>query len=351
MGQLIRLYILVQFLLNNDMINTTTTSTTLNETVPGTIDGIIKESGERSGIPIIFIHQHYSFYLEYTLRQAVHSNPDSPIHLIGDPENNQFPFVIHHNISDFLNQDTDFFKSVYQHQSPNHYDYELFCFIRWYLVKELMEREGYRQVFVADSDVMIYTDITDYVNQTSLNNSLAAFNLGVDYQWVRSASGHSSYWTWEGINQFCELMTDLYTEQRYITFMDQIRAEKVIKNDRAGISDMTALYIFYEEKNAQIRNLSECTDGAAFDHNISMATNYNLDEYEFALGRKKIVIKNGHPVAYNVVLKKDINLHTLHFQGNSKNIVHRYYTGGGMLTNRTFRELRFQASVLYHMVR
>ncbi|RRB07058.1 hypothetical protein [Larkinella rosea] len=331
------------------MINRTTKETTA--TIAETNHGLIEKNGDRTGIPIIFVHQHYSYYLDYTLRQAVHSNPDSPIHLIGDPENDQFPFVIHHNISDFLNEETDRFKSVYQHHSPNHYDYEYFCFIRWYLVKELMLREGYTQVFVADSDVMIYTDITEYINQTSLNNHLAAFNLGVDYQWVRSASGHSSYWTWDGICQFCELEIDLYTEPRFISFMDQIRAEKIIKNDRAGISDMTALYVFYEEKNAQIRNLSECTDGSAFDHNISMATNYNLDEYEFGLGRKKIVIKNGYPVARNRFLKKDIRLHTLHFQGNSKNIIHRYYTGGGMIRSRTFRELRFQASVLYHMVR
>ncbi|KAA9356711.1 hypothetical protein [Larkinella humicola] len=333
------------------MINTSPTSIDLKETVPGTTQEQNKKSGGRSGIPIIFVHQRYSFYLEYTLRQAAHSNPDSPIHLLGDVENNRFPFLIHHNVSDLLNPETDWFKSVYQHQSPNHYDYELFCFVRWYLVKELMRREGYRQVFVADSDVMIYSDITHYVNQAGLTKYQAAYNIGVDYQWVRSASGHSSYWTWEGISQFCNLMSNLYTEPRFMTFMDQIRAEKIIKNDRAGISDMTALYIFYEEENAKIRNLSACQNGSAFDHNISMATNYDLDEYEFGLGRKKIVIKNGHPVAYNVLLKKEIVLHTLHFQGNSKNIIHRYYTGGGLLANKTFRELRFRASVLYHMVK
>ncbi|MRS62558.1 hypothetical protein [Larkinella terrae] len=198
---------------------------------------------------------------------------------------------------------------------------------------------------------MIYSDITDYANKTGLNTQIAAFNVGSDYQWVRSASGHSSFWTMEGIEQFCELAIQLYTEPRFITFMDQIRSEKIIKNDRAGISDMTALYVFYEEKMPMIRNLSECLNGAAFDHNISMATNYNLDEYEFGLGRKKIVIKDGFPYSYNVFLKKKILLHTLHFQGNSKNIVHRYYTGGGLWSSKTFRELRFKASVLYHMVK
>jgi hypothetical protein len=333
------------------MINTSKASSKSGGTVPGTVDLPSRNPSGSPGIPIVFIHQHYSFYLEYTLRQAAHSNPDSPIHLLGDEENNRFPFLIHHNIKNFLNEETAYFKSVYHHQSPNQYEYELFCFIRWYLVKELMRREGYHQVFVADSDVMIYSDITGYMNQTGMSKKSAAFNIGVDYQWVRSASGHSSFWTWEGINEFCELQAKLYTDPRFMVFMDQIRSEKIIKNDRAGISDMTALYVFYEKEQSKIRNLSECRNNSAFDHNIAMATNYNLDEYDFGLGRKKIVIKNGHPIAYNVLLNKEISLHTLHFQGNSKNIIHRYFTGDGMMGNKTFRELRFRASVLYHMVR
>lgn len=332
------------------MINTSPTSPEYT-TIPGTIATSNAKAGDRSGIPIVFVHQNYSHYLEFTLRQAVYSNPNSPIHLLGDDHNNRFPFVIHHSIREFLNGETERFEKVYQHLSPNHYDYELFCFIRWYLVKELMRREGYKEVFVADSDVMIYSDLTTYVNQTGLNQSIAGFNVGADYQWVRSASGHSSYWTWEGISLFCELAANLYTEPRLVAFMDQIRAEKIIKNDRAGISDMTALYVFYEEEGTRIRNLSASLENSAFDHNICMATNYNLDEYEFGLGRKKILLKNGFPMAYNVFLKKRIRLHTLHFQGNSKNIIHRYYTGDGLMRTKVFRELRFQASVVYHMVR
>ncbi|MFC5408425.1 hypothetical protein ACFPMF_03840 [Larkinella bovis] len=320
-------------------------------TVSATIDSQQIDAGNHSGIPIVFIHKNYSPYLEFTLRQAAFSNPNSPIYLLGDDQNNRFPFLIHRQIDAYENPDSDYFKKVYEHYSPNHYDYELFCFIRWYLVRELMKREGFSEVFVADSDVMIYANITEYISQTGLRNTIAAFNIGSDYQWVRSASGHSSYWTWEGIELFCKLAADLYTEPRLRTFMEQIRSEKIIKNDRAGISDMTALYVFYEQEKARIRNLSECRDDTAFDHNICMATNFNLDEYEFGLGQKKVVIKKGYPVAYNRLLKKEIRLHTLHFQGNSKKLIHRYFTANGLLARKLFREFRFLASVLYHMVR
>ncbi|GAB3338894.1 hypothetical protein GCM10027299_51370 [Larkinella ripae] len=333
------------------MVDTSAVQSESSITVPGISHKQTENPGHRSGIPIIFIHKGYSPYLEFTLRQVVHSNPNSPIHFLGDSTNNRFPFVIHHHISEYLNEEADHFTQVYQHTSPNQFDYELFCFVRWYVVKELMKREGFSRVFVADSDVMIYSDITAFVNRSNLDTCLAAYNIGVDHQWVRSASGHSSYWTWEGINLFCEMAINLYSEPRLMAFMDQIRAEKIIKNDSAGVSDMTALYVFYEEHRSRIQSLSECRNGSAFDHNICMATNYNLNEYEFGLGRKKIVMKNGSPVAYNKFLKQEITLHTLHFQGNSKNIIHRYYTGKGLLDNKVYRELRFRASVLYHMVK
>jgi len=306
---------------------------------------------DQSVIPIVFIHQHYTPYLEFTLRQAVHTNPDSPVHLLGDEENDRFPFLIHDSIKSLRSADSARFAAVYQHDSPNQYGYELFCFERWFLVKELMARQGYQQVFVADSDVMIFSDLTDYVNQHARHNYFAAFNVGSDYQWVRSASGHSSYWTWEGINRFCELAIQLYTEPRLMAFMDKIRADKKAKNDKAGISDMTALYVFYEEFGSRILNLSQCSDNGVFDHNICMSTNYSLHEYEFRSGHKKITMQQKTPVCYNRLLHQPVTMHTLHFQGGSKNIVHRYFTGKGLFRERIFRELRYQTSRVYRTVR
>ncbi|WP_128543555.1 hypothetical protein [Larkinella soli] len=305
----------------------------------------------RAGIPIIFIHQNYSPYLEFTLRQAVHTNPDSPVYLLGDPANNRFPFLIHKQINELKSADAQRFQEVYRHQSPNGYAYELFCFIRWFLVKELMQQQGYREVFVADSDVMIFSNLTRYSGETGLNTYLAGFNLGADFQWVASASGHSSYWTREGIDRFCALAIQLYTEPRLMAFMEKIRLGKIEKNDQAGFSDMTALYVYYEEYGTRVRNLSQAREGSAFDHNICMSTNFRIDEYEFEAGRKKVVMREGRPIARNRLLNQDILLHTLHFQGNSKNVVHRYYTGKGLLGSRLFRELRYQASLVYRKVK
>lgn len=49
-------------------------------------------------VPIVFVHERYSFYLEFSLRQAKLTNSDSPLHLVGDAENNRFSFVNHSSI-------------------------------------------------------------------------------------------------------------------------------------------------------------------------------------------------------------------------------------------------------------
>ena len=97
-------------------------------------------------------------------------------------------------------------------------------------------------------------------------------------------------------------------------------------------------------------NFSECAEGAVFDHNICMATNYSLHEYEFRSGHKKVMMQQGHPVCHNVLLGRPVTMHTLHFQGGSKNIVHRYFTGKGLTGERIFRELRYRTSLLYRKV-
>src|SRR5262245_28179211 len=51
---------------------------------------------EEKPLPIVFIHYGDNNYLRYSLEQAQHSNPYSPIYLIGDEQNNRYSFVKHY---------------------------------------------------------------------------------------------------------------------------------------------------------------------------------------------------------------------------------------------------------------
>jgi len=315
-------------------------------------NGKVVEVQTQAGIPMLFVHQQDSPYLSFTLAQAQHANPQSPIHLIGDEHNQHYTQVFHHLIDRLKDPDAQAFIKAYRHHSTNHYDYELFCFLRWFLIRALMREWDYRSVFVADSDVMVYAELSRHARRIGLGNTcMAAFNIGVDHRWVQSASGHSSYWTWEGINLFCQFLLELYTTPEGTARLEGVLQQKQEIRDAVGVSDMTALYLFYERYSSQITNLSRCLDGSTFDHNIGMGTNYDIEEFETQRGRKRIWMLEGHPVCYNRQQDCLINMLSLHFQGGYKNVVHRYYTGKGLWHRRVWREMRFQASRFYRFLR
>lgn len=109
-------------------------------------------------LPIVFIHKGYSDYMEYSLRQAKYSNPDSELILLGDEANDRFDFITHVNMKNYSSSANDFAK-FYKHYSTNPYHYELFCIQRWFILNEYMNEKNIDKCFVCDTDVMIYSNI------------------------------------------------------------------------------------------------------------------------------------------------------------------------------------------------
>ncbi|MBC8151790.1 MAG: hypothetical protein H7Z72_02660 [Bacteroidetes bacterium] len=298
------------------------------------------------------MHMGTSFYLNFTLRQARVRNADSPIHLIGDGDPSEFPFVQHTRITDLTGADFDGFAEHYVHSSPNGYWYELFCFQRWFLLRELMHRHDYDVAFMADTDVMLYANLTEFVGAATDRTWLAAFNVSAHADWVHSASGHSSLWTRTGIDLFCQLLLDLFQVPAQIQRLDTIRQNELLNNHLFGVSDMTALYLFYQDHSDAVLNLSTPTNGLVFDHNIGMAVNYDHDEYLFRNGQKEISqMQNGYPICFNRLLEQPVRMATLHFQGNTKNLIHQYYTGPGIYRLRLYRTVRLQVRHVYYHTR
>lgn len=302
-------------------------------------------------LPIVFVHEQYSFYLEFSLRQAQLTNPDSPLHLIGDAQNNRFPFVQHLPISSLIEKDYRQFGEIYTHASPNQIHYELFCFRRWFLLRELMHRHQYSLAFMADSDVMIYDQLARSAGRMIRQNCLAAYNSGADRDWVNSASGHSSFWTREGIDQFCQFLLHIYGHPGYRPLLDAIRSQNHLITAKVGISDMTALYLFMKQQPGKILNLSKLKRSRAFDHNVGTATNYNLHEYVLDQGIKRIVwLEQNAPVCLNKLRLQPVQMTTLHFQGPTKRFIHRHYTGNDLQFLRFYREARLQVANAYYRI-
>ena len=182
-------------------------------------------------IHIILIHRGNADYLHYTLNQAHKSNPNGIIDLIGDEHNNKYNFINHFSINDFFNDAADFAKH-YVHLSTNKKEFELFCFQRWFILKEFVQKNNISQYIYLDSDVMVFVDLLE---------ELAKFN---NFKFTLSGGQFPgiSFWnSQEAIINFCCNITNIYSKQdilgynNLMEFADQFRKS----GKTGGVCDMT----------------------------------------------------------------------------------------------------------------
>ena len=264
-------------------------------------------------IPIIYIHTNNALYLQIALLQAkkvCHNN----IHLLGD-HTNQVKFINHHLISDYI--DTGMIKSldkVFKNFSPNSYEYELFCFKRWFIILNFCKRNNINNCFCLDSDVLIYQDLN------SLDSILQSKGFSVVRLIGNFAGPQCSYFTTDYLEKFCLFVIDMYSHHIDVikSIYNQLQQEKNI----SGISDMVLLALFCQ----QHRN-----DFIDFDYNDQR--DYCFDEnivcsagFEYTNGFKKIKFKDTIPYGTREDTKKLIRFYMLHFQGAAKIKMEQYST-------------------------
>jgi len=56
------------------------------------------------------------------------------------------------------------FTKNYNHYSTNSYDYELFCFLRWFIIKDYINSldEEYDRIYIFDNDTLIFDNLDNY---------------------------------------------------------------------------------------------------------------------------------------------------------------------------------------------
>ena len=157
----------------------------------------------------IFIHKGNQDYFKTALKQAKKTNPESKIIVIGDSYDKKIKGVDFYDINSFNLS----FSKIYKHYSKNQYNFELFCFQRWFILKEFMINSKLDFVFACDSDLMIFEDLSKYINiYKKYLAGICMCEYQENYRW--SASGHISFWTLEGIIKFCDFLIEYYTTDK-----------------------------------------------------------------------------------------------------------------------------------------
>lgn len=262
-----------------------------------------------SDIPVIFIHKGYEAYLDCTLRQASKKNP---VYLLGDRD--QGPDSITFQNIDELRGGCDDFARNYTHLNTTPFDFEVFCYQRWFILKNFMVKNNIPVVFYCDSDVMLFEDVSkewkkfDQFDMTLLHRTAAV----------------SSFITLEAVDNFCKLLLNTYLNKDSYNYKKIASHFHVRQECRlgGGVCDMTFFEFFHYCSDCgggpgKVGEMMHIIDGSTYDHNINVPD----QDFDFADGRKNFKIKNGFPYVFSRQLNKDIKFNSLHFQGPAKRFI------------------------------
>lgn len=248
-------------------------------------------------IPIIFCHRGNSDYLQYSLLQARRTNPDAPILLFGDESNNCYPFVTHLKAeSSRAAQD---FAANYVHLSVNPPDYELYCFLRWFMILGHCARHKIRRFFYVDSDVMLYTDV-----------NRAEFQ---EFAW--GMTGHNmamGFFTTDLLKEFCLYLINQYRDAAVVADLREEFRQKQQAGQAIAISDMLFAARFVSAHPDVYQDLSAIRHGSAFNENIRSA---ETTVYAAKGKIAGIILVQGIPYLYHQERQQWVKLHSIHCQG------------------------------------
>ena len=264
-------------------------------------------------IPEIFIHKGYQDYLSCTLGQA---SKENKVYLISDTT----PPIIGvelENIFDYWGSCDEFVKN-YKHLNTTPQEYEIFCYQRWFILRDFMLKKGLSIVFYCDSDVMLFTNVT---------SEWEKFNQ-FEMTLLHRTAAISSFITINSIQNVCNLIMETYKNKTSYNYR-KIASHYYVRHDcglGGGVCDMTFLEFFHYCSDCgggpgKVGEMMYIINDSTYDHNINVSD----QGFDFKNGMKDYKIRNGIPYVYNNRLKKDIKFNSLHFQGNAKNKIRQVY--------------------------
>jgi len=263
-------------------------------------------------LPVIFIHRGKQNYLKHTIKLAQEFN--ETVILLGDSTNRNI-CKKWADISELDSLKFQDFQRLYIHLSSNNYDYELFCFERYFLLEEYMRQNHIEECIMSDSDVCTF------INYSLLH--FPQYEMAAACMYYRDPSKwmvvpHVTYWRKERLTDFTEYLIRQYRDQR--ERLTGKHAQLIESKASYGISDMSLLYLWVTECCKNFWNLAIARDGQTFDVFLTSRTNCDGVPFQMVNDIKKIVFQNKLPY----FVTEDGNLlraNVLHAQGDSKKYI------------------------------
>jgi hypothetical protein len=245
---------------------------------------------------LIYIHRGLTHYLDGVFALTRHFNKTNKnIILIGDEDNKavseKYGFK-HYFYSDYDEQ------IEYHHISVQKEPYEKFCFSRWFILKNFMNKNNIEHAVYSDSDnAVIYNfNSIKYDNACLCDKTVVVPNL--------------LFCNKDTINKICAFYKDLYS-LNYADFFLKLMESKYLtyhENDtnKPHFSDMMFLSMAIDELQLKFTKLQEtATSGPIF--------NSNINNVKVVLKGKRVYLYNSNNFLLNI-----------HFAGLAKTKVTNY---------------------------
>ena len=279
--------------------------------------------------PIIVLHKGSSDYLKICLAQAKFSNPNSRVILLGDETNETLAKQVgaeHYLICNYFSKALEFEK-IYKHYSTNSYNFELFCFQRWFVVDEFINSEGLDKFLHIDSDVLLYADFSKELEFIDFIN-----NYDLTYSHV---SAHTSFFnSRRALCEFCNFIFEIFSDDSFVA-----QFEKSPDNDKIyfkqgsfeleltkPLSDMTLVYFFTK------LNRLKCLDFTKVDFQKGCINlNFSSNSMQCSsFGNICYTVFDNCNIPYFIDTRdsvpKLLKMHSIHFQGWKKGLMSKYCT-------------------------
>lgn len=259
-------------------------------------------------VPLIFVGKGLQPYLKYALFQARHSNPDARIIVLGDSFNDHYPFVEHHCIYDYYTEAKEF-PLLYKNKTQTEDNYLMFAAQRVIILAEFLERHDLKSCVLADTDIMLYADLNDFIN------AVQGYDIALHYDSNGDCAPIGfSYFTHNTLKAFSSFILTLLSNPEHLETCESLPNK--IENE------MEMARLFLNEKPQRICSLYNPLKGKIVDPNFCNSHGFILEN-----GHKKISWKDGIPFAESINTHELVPFYILHFQGSLKALMSQYYTG------------------------
>jgi len=203
------------------------------------------------------------------------------------------------------------FRNAYVHLSPTRFDFEFYCFARWFAYRDMLKQLG--SLYFLDRDILVYPGFEDALK-------LKRPNQMFDTAWFNHCNDASL------LSRFCDYMMSVYeTPGKLEETCKRIDDAGWNKNNGSPhVADMLLLYLFAEDNPSDFASLRQWVGArVGFDSNVSGAFGYETHLSDPDL-MKKIFWDKDVPYVRRVKDGVYLRFRILHFQGHSKVLMNLY---------------------------